>query len=170
MDGVVVDFGGEMEDGLDSTGDFGVVISLEGDNFSLGGLVDKGGDLGVVVSLQGDTFSFVEKRGDFGVVVDFGGDASAGLGFARDGGLDTETVLVGFVSVGIDLGITVAFDGEVFSTGLVSTFDRTLFVASKIEDDCFDFSFVSVGVDLGVTVTFEGEVFSTGLVSTFDAT
>src|SRR5271155_4134243 len=117
MDGVVVDFGGEMEDGLDGTGDFGVVISLEGDNFSLEGLIDKGGDLGVVVSLEGDTFSFADKRGDFGVVVAFGGDTSAGLGFVRDVGVDTETVLVGFIFVGVELGVTVTFDGEVFSTG-----------------------------------------------------
>lgn len=171
MDGEVVDFGGEMEDGLEERkGDFGVVVVLKGGSFSLEGLVDKGGDFGVVISFEGDTLSLVDTGGDFGVVVAFGGDTSAGLGFVRDGGLDKETVLVGFGPVSVDLGATVVFDGEVFSTGLVSTFDGTLSVASKIEGDCFDFSFVSAGVDLGETVTFDGKVFSPGLVPHFDTT
>ena len=125
-----MDFGGEMEDGLeDRRGDFGVVVILKDDSFSLEGFIDKGGDFGVVTIFEGDTLSFVDTGGDFGVVVAFGGDTSAGLGFVTDGGLDKETVLVGFVSVGADFGITVTFDGEVFSTGLVSTFDGTLSVA-----------------------------------------
>ena len=124
-DGTIVDFGGEIEAGLeDGRGDFGVVVAFGGDIFSLEGFVDNSGDLGVVVSLGGETLSsvgLVDMGGNLGVVVAFGGDTSAGLGFEIDGGFDVEIVRAdGFACAGTALGITVAFDGENFSAGLIS--------------------------------------------------
>jgi len=154
----------------DGRGDFGVVVTLEGDSLSFEGIVDKDGDFGVVVSLEGDILysaCLVDIDGDFGIVVAFGGDTSASLGFVRDAGFETETVLVGFGPAGVELGVTMTFDGETFSTGLGSTFDTTLSMALKVGGNCFDFSFVFAGVDFGVTVTFDGDTFSAGLISDF---
>ena len=162
--GTIVDFGGEIEAGLeDRRGDFGVVVAFGGDIFSLESFVDNSGDFGVVVSFGGETLSsvgLVGMGGDLGVVVAFGGDISASLGFEIDGGFNVETVLAdGFACAGTALGVTVAFDGETFSAGLISRFVSAFSIGFDEDGDPSDltsrsgssFSSTNSVVFLGVT-------------------
>lgn len=150
----------------------GLAFNLDGTKmFIVGGGGDAvfeytlsvGFDLSSTVAFSGNSFSVLTQEPN-----------SGGLAFNSDGtkffivGTTNDTVFEYTVSVGFDLGSTVAFSGNSFSVasqetaplGVAFNADGTkMFIVGPANATVFEYS-LSIGFDLSSTVTFTGNSFS----------